>query len=1465
MHVIMIPRHCGLSLALLLLICIAKCEYVYIVPSKDVECPAETCLTLSEISSNVNNYTDGIMTVFNLQPGNHSLDAMLSVSNISEFQMVSNDTLMTSIYCAPSGRIEIFDINTTLISGLRLIGCGDNSVSHVDNLTIWNSTFEGVSHGSTALLLNQLEKATIQESYFLFNSPGDMKSMINSINLESDQPVRFDHLHGVIRGGAIHILSSSVVIDESWFEGNAAEYGGAIFAELSSNIAINNCTFYHNWVVGLSSHGGTETAGGGAIFINQSRIDISNTIFKENTPLAYLGSNGGVPFAHQSEISYSGSDFTNNRLMNDTNEMGGVIYASQSSLNLSGDCIFSLNGAHAAGVMHLHSSNASIHQCHFNNNTGYDWAGVASISEGSTVDFVNCSFVSNTAGTLGGSLYITSSRVTLEKIDFVDNSVEEVGAVMAVLEGAHVKLSYSTLSNNRANLSVMSVYNSRVDFNGPVTFENNMGSLLSFNSTMMFMEEVIFSNCITAEIFLEAMIIQEGGAISAYESHLTFLTNAMFVHNRAKYGGALFAVETVITFMVRSVNDQLLPTYLQQGITISNNTATITGGGMYLYHSTLTVKQGHCFVFGNDGAGKGGGIHAINSDIKLEPPNKDSNYSLVIEGNKAQLGGGVYLEGASKLVVYLSNSTFKFKGNTADHGAAIYVDDSTKFDTCFTTSANVTPASECFFNVMDFSAVTSNTKAVESFIIDHNGATYNGSSIFGGLLDRCTPHTLRAGIGNTLLTGTIVEENLNGLAYLQKVSDIEKSTKSIASLPTRVCFCIDREINCDMRTRSVQVRKGEPFMVEVVAVDQMTSPVYTRIFSSVSSAESSLDRDRRFRIGASCTNITYSIRSPYEFEEVILYAEGPCRDANPSRLTVSVTFSPCTCPIGFEHTISDNDTDCECECNPLISDHIEDCNATTESFVRKDSSWISHVFQNNQSTFIVCERCPFRYCRRPLSENDSIIINLNSDIAADAQCSEGHTGTICGICAPNYSVSLAHKRCLPCSEFWYLIFAAIVVLTILAGLGLVIGILAINFTVAVGTINGFIFYANIVDVYDSTFLPLKTSTFPVLIIEWLNLDPGIDVCFIKDIDLYWHTWLRLVFPAYIILIVIVIIFVSDRSLRFSKLIGKRNPIATLATLVFLSFTNVLETTVVSLRLTTLTYLSTDGYYDETVWLPDGDIKYLKGKHIPLFIVAFILVILTGIYMVLITTWQWVVYLPDVWVLKWTKNQKLKSFMEAYTAPYSDKHRYWTGVLLIVRVLLILISITSEGRGSTIPLSSIIFLLGVLFVVKMTYAKNLYKNWPVDVLETTMIFNLYVYAVYTWYALDDLRAREILAYVSTTITFLVLLLVIAYHIYAYLLVSAFPKMRERMSRFSLSMTEHHPPNNLLTNNRQEMNEYQDRFHEMLGTVSMRRIHSVRSDILRPHAPTFSVLETPYICNPQNQEQETSTTDMQTSIL
>ena len=90
-------------------------------------------------------------------------------------------------------------------------------------------------------------------------------------------------------------------------------------------------------------------------------------------------------------------------------------------------------------------------------------------------------------------------------------------------------------------------------------------------------------------------------------------------------------------------------------------------------------------------------------------------------------------------------------------------------------------------------------------------------------------------------------------------------------------------------------------------------------------------------------------------------------------------------------------------------------------------------------------------------------------------------------------------------------------------------LLALNITVAVGLINGFIFYANIAVANSGLFFPSSKPSFPAVLVAWLNLDIEIDVCFIDGLDAYTKTWLQLAFPVYIISLVIIVIVVSEYS------------------------------------------------------------------------------------------------------------------------------------------------------------------------------------------------------------------------------------------------------------------------------------------------------------------------------------------------
>ena len=178
----------------------------------------------------------------------------------------------------------------------------------------------------------------------------------------------------------------------------------------------------------------------------------------------------------------------------------------------------------------------------------------------------------------------------------------------------------------------------------------------------------------------------------------------------------------------------------------------------------------------------------------------------------------------------------------------------------------------------------------------------------------------------------------------------------------------------------------------------------------------------------------------------------------------------------------------------------------------------------------------------------SVSINLDLPNGADTQCAHNRRGVLCGACQDNLSLSLGSLRCLPCHSHWPAVFVAILLAAIIAGILLVTALLVLNMTVATGMINGFIFYANIVAASSSVFFPSSepSLTIPTVFVAWLNLDIGIDVCFFDGLDAYIKTWLQLTFPLYIISLVIMVIIVSEYSPRFAQLIGKRDPIATLA-------------------------------------------------------------------------------------------------------------------------------------------------------------------------------------------------------------------------------------------------------------------------------------------------------------------------------
>ena len=408
-------------------------------------------------------------------------------------------------------------------------------------------------------------------------------------------------------------------------------------------------------------------------------------------------------------------------------------------------------------------------------------------------------------------------------------------------------------------------------------------------------------------------------------------------------------------------------------------------------------------------------------------------------------------------------------------------------------------------------------------------------------------------------------------------------------------------------------------------------------------------------------------------------------------------------------------------------------------------------------------------------------------------------------CKPGYSLSLGSSRCIQCPTKWRQNLIGLIIAATVAGIFMVIFVLALNMTVAIGTLNGILFYANIVAINaDIYFHPFSTPNFVTVFISWLNLDIGFDVCFFDGMDDSNKALIQLAFPAYIIFLVIIVIIISEYSSKFAKIIGKHNPVAALATMILFSYTKFFSGIFSSVH---LLYLHPAyGSRNLDVSKLSGQVAILK-KDYALLIFAPIVFLLGVLYVALIFSWQCLLQHQSRTIFKWVKYQKLHHFIEPYHTPFMSRYRYWTGLLLLVRILLLLISVLNFTRDPWLNLVSTIFVIGFLLLVKGIIAKRIYRSWILDVLETSIYFNLVIFSAVTLYTLESEGKQMGIAYTSVMLIFIPFLVVIIVHVLRYTKLYKSFIVREAFKWISSVVTEKKKEQNGSNDVPEELDGYQ----------------------------------------------------------
>ena len=1036
----------------------------------------------------------------------------------------------------------------------------------------------------------------------------------------------------------------------------------------------------------------------------------------------------------------------------------GFLFKYTTKLHIRALAFISCGHKDSAAVHIASVKQVAISNCTFQNNTSINGRGGALYVQESILNATENTFQDNSAAE-GGALYITITNFNTAVHTFIENTFQNNHAIRGGILAGNLKYTMLTFKNNTFQNNwadgsggiLSSFIHAKVSFVFTSNiFQNNYalgyGGVFSMSSNLepgtFILKDNIFQNnsaidggvlgaglgnyTLMSNTFHNNSASDQGGVLQLRFSSIN-MTNNTFTNNAAQFGGAIYAFgreKYAVNINVKLHGRNIFRYNTAQygggiyslncdlelaGDTIIENNLARFGGGLYVQNVASVRIYGDTAFIGNLAAVGGGGVYASRSTFNFTG-------KITMVNNSAADGGGLLLVGSSEF--YLQpNTRVNFIANSAKRtGGAIKVKETNPLAYCIDHSPdNIRDTGfDCFLQLPSPAREELNIRVH----FQNNMAAWAGADVYGGKVDTC--------IQKYTESIKVIFDNITS----------NESEVEISSSPLETCTCAKSQIHCTGSYHSKPVYPGGILEVPVIARGQRngtTTAVIQVIHNNVTSTTPQ-------NTNKNCTVLRFNIHSfaVGTTQEMTLYAEGPCPPNEKNSLRVYVEILPC--PPGFQLS----QTEPVCICNERLQRFTNTCTLASKTVSRPRFAefWVGHDIN---SGLILHPHCPLDYC---LSEE----IHLTID-DSDKQCNHNRSGLLCGRCSENFSLILGSSRCMQCSNS----SLALLPVFLLAGIALVLLLLVLRLTVAAGTINGLIFYANIVRVNSEIFHQPQTTNVLTVFIAWLNLDLGIETCFYNGMDAYTKMWLQFLFPFYVWALAGVIILGSHYSGRVTKVFGS-NPVAVLSTLFLLSYAKLLRLIFATLSYTTLEHPNNS---HTAVWLYDGNIKYLDSKHIPLFIAAMVCLIFLFLpYTIVLVFSQWLRTKSQLKIFSWINSNKIRPFLDAYHAPYSDKHRYWTGLMLLLRFILFLISAVNVLGDSSVNLLATAIASVAILTFLVIVGARIYKRRCLNVLESSFLLNLNILTIYHIYSTKGYK--NIATFTSIGIALITFTGIVIYH-------------------------------------------------------------------------------------------------------
>ena len=115
------------------------------------------------------------------------------------------------------------------------------------------------------------------------------------------------------------------------------------------------------------------------------------------------------------------------------------------------------------------------------------------------------------------------------------------------------------------------------------------------------------------------------------------------------------------------------------------------------------------------------------------------------------------------------------------------------------------------------------------------------------------------------------------------------------------------------------------------------------------------------------------------------------------------------------------------------------------------------------------------------------------------------------------------------------------------------------------------------------------------------------------------------------------------------------------------------------------------------------------------------------------------------LLRWVT--KIKPLLNAYTGPYKDKHRYWTGLMVVARIILFFIIFTGNiTKKPNMNLIAIALMVGAILTWQY-FSGRIYRSLQNSILETLYLIILGTLTVTTLFIRNLRASQQTLEYIT----------------------------------------------------------------------------------------------------------------------